>query len=640
MSFLGSQKMQYFQLSLFENDKCEFVIPEMLYTSRLTALERTLVDSDFSFEGLDIHLYYYDPDVNEEDQEMHLYPAVVKSLGEEEAQSNPHLRGSGFGVLNVDCEEYDDTFSPWEVMVDQTTPGRPGLSEEDMKVVADALRKQMRKPAVREFYSKPVDTERYYDYLNMVEIPMDLSFIHRRFHSDYYATKWSVVADIKLIHYNSVKYNGNVGQLQEIAAAMHEEFEQQVLTEEERGQARVQSPPTLRFRVGTSNEAVTRQSYNNSSGTSASRARTRRNSALEDLPLPQAVSRRLRISLGERETRHSTRSLRGRDSIPETEVLGRVLRNRPIAQSVLGDLPHRSDDSEESKEESAEADANEQVEDSSPELTVEAGDEAVEQNLDSSQEEGDVSSKEDEPVAQSRSSKRARVVTHRNHDLENEHELSSPGMALRSRTTSNHTSLSNSDVNVATRSRAASRPSRHPLNPGSHRTRRSSRAKGARFRNDSDAENESDFSAQNEEILDDAAEESEEDTEDEASTPQSPVRRSGARSDIQPRSRRSRRGDPAEEIGSEPLSPRRSNRMPRKPRTSYEEPNSDFEVEDEESEEESEEDPEPRRRSGRNNQTYAELPSDFDESDQDSEEEFESTRRKVTKAQSKRRRRK
>jgi Bromodomain len=251
--------LRSFQLSLFENDKCEFAIPEMLYTSRLTALERTLVDRDFSFESLDIHLYYCDPDVNEEDQEMQLYPAVVKSLGEEEAQSNPHLRGSGFGVLNVDCEEYDDNFSPWEVMVDQATPGRPGLSEEDMKVVADALRKQMRKPAVREFYSKPVDTERYYDYLNMVEIPMDLSFIHRRFHSDYYATKLSVVADIKLIHHNSVKYNGNVGQLQEIAAAMHEEFEQQVLTEEERGQARVQSPPALRFRVGTSRYATNLQ---------------------------------------------------------------------------------------------------------------------------------------------------------------------------------------------------------------------------------------------------------------------------------------------------------------------------------------------------------------------------------------------
>jgi hypothetical protein len=350
------------------------------------------------------------------------------------------------------------------------------------------------------------------------------------------------------------------------------------------------------------------------------------------------VSRRLRISLGEGETRHNTRSLRGRDSVPETEVLGRVLRNRHIAPSALGDLPHRSDDSEESKEESAEADGNEQVEDSSPELTGVAGDQVAEQNSDSRQEEAEVSSHEDEPVAQSRSSKRARVVTHRNHDLENEHELSSPGMSLRSRAkSSNHNFLPNSDVNVATRTRAASRPSRHQLNPGSHGTRRSSRARGARFRNDSDAENESDFSDQNE----DAAEESEEDTdEDEASTPQSAARRSRARSDIQQRSRRSRRVDPAEEIGSEPLSPRRSNRMPRKAGASYEEPNSDFELEDEESEEESKEDLKPTRRSGRNNQTYAELPSDFDESDQDSEEEFESTRRKATKAQSKRRRRK
>ena len=46
---------------------------------------------------------------------------------------------------------------------------------------------------------------------------MDLSFITKRLEADYYSTKYSVAADVRLIHTNSAKYNGDNDDLTQLA---------------------------------------------------------------------------------------------------------------------------------------------------------------------------------------------------------------------------------------------------------------------------------------------------------------------------------------------------------------------------------------------------------------------------------------
>ena len=77
--------------------------------------------------------------------------------------------------------------------------GRLGLSEDDAKSILEALNVQLQKPGAREHLSHPVDEVRYSGCEKMVEVPMDIMIINRRLELDYYATKLSVFADVKLI---------------------------------------------------------------------------------------------------------------------------------------------------------------------------------------------------------------------------------------------------------------------------------------------------------------------------------------------------------------------------------------------------------------------------------------------------------
>ncbi|EEC48653.1 predicted protein, partial [Phaeodactylum tricornutum CCAP 1055/1] len=54
----------------------------------------------------------------------------------------------------------------------------------------------------------PVNDYRYSDYPSRVEVPMDLTFVLNRLEADYYGSRPSVVADVRLIRDNCIKYNG------------------------------------------------------------------------------------------------------------------------------------------------------------------------------------------------------------------------------------------------------------------------------------------------------------------------------------------------------------------------------------------------------------------------------------------------
>ena len=138
-----------------------------------------------------------------------------------------------------DTNEEPDQVSPWDVSVQSLNrkteePERPNLTEEEKKRVRDAFNVVIRLPGVDEFFLLPVDITKYSDYATRIEVPMDLSFIRDRLEADYYASRYSVVADVMLIHTNCQKYNGDTDELSEVAGSMMKTFEELVLDEEER----------------------------------------------------------------------------------------------------------------------------------------------------------------------------------------------------------------------------------------------------------------------------------------------------------------------------------------------------------------------------------------------------------------------
>ena len=197
---------------MFENEDSEFIVPLELYVSRLTQLEGALRYSD---SEVHVEIYYAD-DEAPEDAEFVPYKGKVQRYENNDFEDNgPNLSDSGYRSVTVKWENDDsglDRVSPWEVSVLEpkeydSTPPRPKLDEDEKKRVRDALISIKAIPGVDEYFLLPVG-DAYSDYLSRVEVPMDLTFITNRLEADYYSTRFSVVADVRLIYSNCVKYNG------------------------------------------------------------------------------------------------------------------------------------------------------------------------------------------------------------------------------------------------------------------------------------------------------------------------------------------------------------------------------------------------------------------------------------------------
>jgi hypothetical protein len=66
-----------------------------------------------------------------EDGEMHASEVSIERIGQEQDEhSDAHLRGSGFGVLNIEYDEdYEDSYSPSELGIEGTNFIRPTLTD-------------------------------------------------------------------------------------------------------------------------------------------------------------------------------------------------------------------------------------------------------------------------------------------------------------------------------------------------------------------------------------------------------------------------------------------------------------------------------------------------------------------------------
>lgn len=362
------------QVSMFESDLPDYVIPEELYLWRLETLEAAIIPRAFNPRLINILTYFVPTDVDAEDANFETYPAHLWDKTNNDGRSSDiHLNGSGFESLEIKWDIGRDDgidISPWEVLVrdfvDEVPPS-PCMNESVKKAVALALEKIENQSGVEKWFSKPVDFKRYSDYLNRIEVPMDFAFIWERIREDYYSNKLSVVSDVKLIRENCIKYNGENADMSQTADELYAEFQGDIdeidepIPSPRRPSQRVSAaisygeevPPAAEQRRSP-RSARARRSYVENEGPStverrlsqgSMRARNARvtqhserrlssdfesASALERLPPPNAVSERLSSSRVENENvaerGHRTRSARGMSDRTETSVLGRAPR--------------------------------------------------------------------------------------------------------------------------------------------------------------------------------------------------------------------------------------------------------------------------------------------------------------------------
>ena len=167
-SFVEPTRGYVFEVSLFETDQCEFIFPEAQYIGRLESLERA-IQSRRSLRGLEASLPYSD-DARGKDLEFKAFSVTITKLNEEEEYPDANLRGSGYGMIEVSGEDWDDQVSPWELVTEETTYSRPSLSDEEKQLVMDGLNIQLRKTDINSYLSHPVDQGRYSDYWSMVSL--------------------------------------------------------------------------------------------------------------------------------------------------------------------------------------------------------------------------------------------------------------------------------------------------------------------------------------------------------------------------------------------------------------------------------------------------------------------------------------
>lgn len=321
------------QLSVFENHECEYVYPEGLYVARLKALESALRERSDPY-GLGVSAYFA-PERGREDSEMESSTGhVVSLIPEEESSSDPHMAGSGFGVVRVDFGGgWADDFSPWDLCMPDLSISRPQLSDEDKKLVLEKLDVQCQKYEVAQHFNLGVDTSRYCDYEKMVEVEMFLMMVKRRLGKDYYASKFAVVQDLRLIRDNCIKYNGNEHELVAIAKRLCTEFESTLLSEEEASFLRESDTLTLsrdrstesrrtttiRINLRQRRSHVSAHEHQPSHGRASRQSHMQRQSSLENLPAPDAVRRvqptrrgRARTDEAMATSRHGSVSSQGR----------------------------------------------------------------------------------------------------------------------------------------------------------------------------------------------------------------------------------------------------------------------------------------------------------------------------------------
>lgn len=206
---------------------------------------------------MEIEAYYKEG--NHEDAELTAFRGKAESfVRHPETGAIPHLNGSGYRTVTVLWNDSGDmdALSPWEIDLrgHDPEPCRVSLTDNEKRRVRESLKKIRDIDGVSSYFSYPVNEVAYSDYRSRIEVPMDLTFIANRLHTDYYSSLMSVVADVKLIKDNCLKYNGDNDETSRIAQRMLVKCEELLLEEEDLAiyrawQAEVESSAQCRSEV-------------------------------------------------------------------------------------------------------------------------------------------------------------------------------------------------------------------------------------------------------------------------------------------------------------------------------------------------------------------------------------------------------
>eukprot|EP00984_Skeletonema_dohrnii_P035801 scaffold35992_cov139-Skeletonema_dohrnii-CCMP3373.AAC.2 len=225
-----------FEVTVFESDQTEFIIPEFLYSWRIRSLEAAIDANDGNVDGIGVTLRCA-PDDDEsgrvvEDPNYMVYEGRLKDLMWRDEREF-HFEGSGHNALSMKWELEDGAqdeeeihVCSWDLTLDNAEPPKvPSMSKETKKQLLDALKEVMRMDEkIREWFYLQVDTSQYTDYFDMIEVPMHISLIQSRLRNDYYTNKYSVLSDVELIKDNCYKYNEDNNEFYDSACEMYNKF--------------------------------------------------------------------------------------------------------------------------------------------------------------------------------------------------------------------------------------------------------------------------------------------------------------------------------------------------------------------------------------------------------------------------------
>ncbi len=225
-----------FEVTLFESDQTEFIIPEFLYSWRIRALEDAIDANDGNVDGIGVTLRCApDPGENErasEDPNYVFYHGRLKDvLWRDEREF--HFECSGHNSLSMNWELEDGAqeeevihVCSWDIAINNTEPPEvPTMSKEMKKELLSALNEVLRMDEkVREWFYLQVDTSQYTDYFDMIEVPMYISLIQSRLRNNYYTNKYSVLSEVALIKDNCYKYNEDNNEFYDLACEVYDKF--------------------------------------------------------------------------------------------------------------------------------------------------------------------------------------------------------------------------------------------------------------------------------------------------------------------------------------------------------------------------------------------------------------------------------
>lgn len=215
-----------FEVSIFENGESDFVVPLELFMWRTRSLERA-VEECGSCSGIRLTDFFVNSEA--EDSRFDPYSCELSTIIPDDDDCESHFHGSGYNGLQLTYEGSNSSAANiWEVTVsgkEDQCPLPPCLTDDQTSALLEIINSLESDEYVKATFSAPVDTRRFMDYEQMVEVPIDLSFIKQRLQHKYYTNVHSVLADMKLLRDNCIKYNKDGSEITTEANKMFQNFE-------------------------------------------------------------------------------------------------------------------------------------------------------------------------------------------------------------------------------------------------------------------------------------------------------------------------------------------------------------------------------------------------------------------------------